>query len=315
MKFWITKYQLPKQSGGRKGFLLQVLVPGQKPGYADCFSWPELGDPSQEELLFMLQTRNFKESSILSIALKNAKADGLARSDNKRRLPENFKKVTNHFFLGGISQRKWVGFQPSGLESIIKVKLNSETTPLDCKEFVTWAVSTSALAKVRLDLNGKWQNFYEQIFNDLGDKIDFVEDPFPTVDQAWNDLQIRFPNVELAVDFAKMKDNSNDSRNPLLFQKRTRIIKPSRDSDIYGLVDKSSRCIFTSYLGHPIGWVHDMARLMSSAQLDEVHGMSRGALNFWPQWAEALLKERARSEEDHGVGGSSLLRSLNWQSI
>lgn len=248
-------YELEGKSskGNRQGALLKVQFE-ESIGYADCFSWPELGDLPLKRQLELLSSDQL--TPITQCALELAKSDAKARAScqSLNQVPKS------HFLITDLLQATTI---PNGFTHV-KMKIGRQIE----KEIEKLLTFQDSPLKLRLDFNETstpkiFRQFLSRI-EKLKDQIDFIEDPFAFHPKEWKAIQKE--GWRLASDReAHLAKEHPESASVL-------ILKPA----IQSLQDwkMPQEIIVTSYLGHPIG---QMAAAYAAAQIDPeghfVHGL------------------------------------------
>lgn len=247
----------------RQGALLKVEFEDGTAGYADCFSWPELGDLPLKRQLELLAVGQL--TPITSSALALAQIDAKARSNQEpllKDIPES------HFLLSDLGS-----FDATMLEKIvrerfthIKIKLGRQ---IDLEVEKLFLFKDSSL-KLRLDFNetatpSTFRLFLQRI-EELKNQIDFIEDPFAFHPKEWRVFQNEGWRFAADRDVNVAKDYPESAA--------VLIVKPAIHSWQEWKNCEERERIVTSYLGHPFG---QTAAAYAASHLDPsshfVHGL------------------------------------------
>ncbi|MCB0378478.1 MAG: hypothetical protein KDD33_08300 [Bdellovibrionales bacterium] len=296
---WISPYKLQFKRGGanRSGFLIKMQTDEFVEGYADCFPWPEFGDPSVEACVELI--KRGESSPLLAQSLHFAKIDGLARAQKKSLLGE--VKCKNHALL--YSRQDW-DLLPQFLElgfDCFKMKCGANR---EAEQAWLNKVFDFADFKVRLDFNFRFSNPWFDFLNRYSDRIEYVEDPSTDL-QVWKEWPGK---CEVALARDQFPGNLPES----LFQ--VQIIKPAKQ----GLQDYSSRPkIFSSYLDHPVGQSFAFWQALQSENLDGTHGLLSHFVYEDTAFSQALVVEGPwlQANQGWGIGFDDLLKEQEWIAL
>jgi O-succinylbenzoate synthase len=144
--------------------------------------------------------------------------------------------------------------------------------------------------------------------------IDFVEDPCPFSENAWNDLR-RKTRVKLAVD---------REAAPLSAAAQVMVIKPAIDEPFLlgeAAIQHSQRVVMTSYMDHPVGQTFaawEAARLeLQFPGLVGLCGLQTHHLFEPNEFTEALgpWSPDFKIPDSNGLGFTELLDALPWTRL
>jgi hypothetical protein len=253
---------LPGTLKVRTGALLRVQWDPSDVGYADLMSWPELGDFSLEDELRLISEKN--PSCLGQRVLALSRSDAKARAQMRSLWAGVGEIPTGHVFFGNIEDLQNQDVNAYSKSVVLKLKCSGEFD-LELLRRVPH--------RVRLDWNEKGEaSFFKHLFSDeeLLQKIDFIEDPFPAEDErSWESLRRDFPNLDIFGDFALQ-------RNACLLKYCSGVVfKPaSRDPEVLLKYVRSQemRLCITQSLGHPLG--HAVASLVAAENPDCTTGLN-----------------------------------------
>ena len=314
---------IARRAGPRRGAILQVSLQSGNRGYADLFPWPELGDPSLDDLLGALRKGLTDWHPLLVRSLEFATLDAEARFQ-QRSLFSGLEIPLSHFFctdlvhLGSEEIRK---ISDQGFKEV-KVKLGSRMGLNIGEEsrllFDLLPAFIESGLKLRLDFNGSLTvSLLDRFLEGMGEwilSLDFIEDPVPYDAQVWSQLQRKW-GIRLALDWYDKKENGSldsDSFSVL-------VIKPARENwrAIAEFARQTDRSVMvTSYLDHPLG---QMTAAWAAAQLKLNAGLKMESCGLLSQTAykphlfsEVLQTEGPRilSPQGFGFGFDSLWSTL-----
>ena len=222
------------------GVLIQV-----DGGFGCIQPWPELGDPPLEKCLVDLA--GARRWPIVRRALRCAEYDREARVFDHS-LFEEMEVPESHATLSlaraeGVAHAVEAGFAT--------IKLKAGRNPAAEIRFLEDMAAEHPALKWRLDFNESLApaaaaEFLLGLSEKTRAAIDFVEDPCPYSETAWNDLH-RHTRVKLAVD---------REAAPLSSAAQVMVIKPAIDEPFLlaeAALMNRQRVVMTSYMDHPIG--------------------------------------------------------------
>lgn len=204
------------------GFLIR-----QGDGYGCVHPWPELGDPTVEELLTLL--RDGHAHRLLARALECARQDGAARREGRSLfagpIPRSHATVTG--------EADFAALAASGFTT---VKLKTHGDDGGIVERVRAAADAGL--RVRLDCNGTGITALHAL-RPWADVIDFIEDPEPYASARWEAIRSAL-GIPLALDRHMGAERGGFA---------VRVLKPASDS----LRVRPQPVVVTSAMDHPLG--------------------------------------------------------------
>ena len=214
-------------------------------GFGCIHPWPELGDPSLEKCLADLAGP--RRWPIVRRAVRCAEYDRVARHFDHS-LFEEMEIPHSHATLVKTTAEDVARAVEAGFTTI-KLKLGRECAAAT-KLLAAMATKFPAV-KWRLDFNESLEAadaaaFLLALAEPTRAAIEFVEDPCPYAESAWNDLH-RQTQVNLAVDH---------EATPLSTAAQVMVIKPAIDEPFLlaeAAIKHHQRVILTSYMDHPVG--------------------------------------------------------------
>ena len=282
-------------------------------GFGCIHPWPELGDPSLEKCLADLA--GARRWPIVRRAIRCAEYDRAARVFDHS-LFEDMEVPTSHATLAKADAKEVAAAVEAGF-AIVKLKggrdLTGEAKFLD-------AVSAEFPAlRWRLDFNEtpspeEMLEFLTGLSEKAKAAIDYVEDPCPYSDSAWQNLR-RQTRANLAVD---------REAAPLSVAAQVMVVKPAIDEPFLlgeAAMANNQRVVVTSYMDHPVGQTFaawEAARLgLQLPGLVGVCGLQTHHL-FEPDAFSEMLG--AWSPEftipaGNGLGFDDLLDALPWTRL
>lgn len=295
----------------REGALLKVQFSLDLVGYADCFSWSELGDlPLKEQLKRLAKGQLTK---ISRCALELAYIDAQARSKNKSVFDHSFSIPKSHFLITDFLNSTLDKIQKITQQGYTHLKIKVGRDLIDeIKKLQELFLNTPL--RLRLDFNESltlttFSHFLHQIAN-LQDRIDFIEDPFPFDSKEWESIQKE--GWRLACDKQVERASQYPDSASIL------IVKPAVNSFEQWMTWKHQQKIVTTYLGHPLGQV--AAAYISSLvdpQTCFVHGLLSHHV-YEPTIFSRLLNwndPRFLTTPGTGFGFDDLLEQEQWNSL
>lgn len=308
MKLQCSRYQLTpirqpnakSSQAPRHGFYLRLYESEDNFGVCDIMPWPELGDPSLEELLKLFQshfTRTTLESTgeiqcssaLVSRGFELMIFDKKARSDQRSLcVPESASNT--HY--------EW-----SEAGQVFKIKLNGSDPEAAIPVFNSWIQKLQGDQTLRLDFNGSIPEslfgLWSSTLKPHADQIDFVEDPFSS---SLTELE-RFSvesGVPVALDWwpTEMKMQWT---GPVIW-------KPTREGPPWRTGGRNSkRIVVTSALESGFGVA--VAEHFASQFPKETHGVDTSSFyESHPSFSPNLKHRFGFGFEDH-------LSSLIWEDL
>jgi len=301
-----SDYVLSGSGRQRRGTLLRVRWSESVVGFADLHTWPELGQPSVEELL------RVQRGELWDLALLASRREGEARARGEA-LPRGARQhrlwmSTWDLSVGRVLQARRDGF------STVKLKLNAEDLPGEARRLAALVGWWGDELRLRLDLNSKatpdsLARFLATLPCRMRELIDYIEDPFPFVADVWSEFSRR-EGVRLAWDQPLREESSQEAEARELGC--VRIWKPLWESEPK---PGWSRVVVTSSLGHPVGSLWAATEAVRVAP-HEVHGCASHVVYDAPVgFAVNMRGDRIAELErgECGVGFTKSLASLSWR--
>ncbi len=281
-------------------------------GYGCIHPWPELGDYPLDQTLGMLCSGELVPLS--QRALYCVEVDMVARSEN-RSLFDGLAVPRSHATLemneGSLSATVDAGFQ------IVKLKVGRD--PVAETDFIREASGRFPDLVWRLDFNHVMDDravvkFLGALGDDVRDKIDFIEDAYPSESSPWVNALGPF-DVPMAVD-REVEDAFGGFG--------VAIIKPAINDPgpiLERALDETRRCVFTSYMDHPLGQAFaawEAARaLQQFPDMVDTCGLITHGLFEANAFTEALGVPGPDfySPAGTGLGFDHLLEDLSWKPL
>lgn len=260
MKISYHQYELIPQSSlnvqaaalPRKGALIEVAWPDGAIGYADLHPWPELGDfPLAKQLadLHLGKISNQLEQSIWM-----AKRDARARCRGQK-LWETATIMKNNYLAPDFSLVSEDHLERVKARGFSTIKMKAGRDLSGELQFAA-KILKSGNFMLRIDFNSSadWSTFEKFITSmdrNLLERLDYVEDPFPFDEAAYNEARSL---CRIALD--REQKSLNKKKSPPC---DVLILKPAvQDVDL--LVDFAvqwkKQVVVTSYMDHAVGLVH-----------------------------------------------------------
>ena len=276
--------------------------------------WPELGDPSLEEVIDDLRHRRLFRPMVRS-AVKSAMVDGAARRDGVSLFDGVNVPRSHATIVGGrekIDEALAAGFD------VLKMKAGRDTEAV--LALLNAVHAKHPEIRWRLDFNnslagGEVRSFIESMSDSLRAKIDFLEDPCRVNDPAWRGVRNVY-GIPLAIDREVPRADN---------QFRYGVVKPALD-DVTAVCAKALleawKLVITSYMDHPVGqcyaaWCAGKVERRFAGILDPVAGLMTHGL-FEPN----AFTERLGTPSPHwkspggtGLGFDDLLEDLSWELV
>ena len=282
-------------------------------GFGCIHPWPELGDPSLEKCLADLA--GARRWPIVRRAIRCAEYDRAARVFDHS-LFEDMEVPTSHATLAKADAKEVAAAVEAGF-SIVKLKGGRDLTA-EAKFLDAMSAEFPAL-RWRLDFNESLTpEAVVEFLTGLAEKakaaIDYLEDPCPYSDSAWEKLR-RETRANLAVD---------REAAPLSVAAQVMVVKPAIDEPFLlgeSAMANNQRVVVTSYMDHPVGQTFaawEAARLgLQLPGLVGVCGLQTHHL-FEPDAFSEMLG--AWSPEftipaGNGLGFDDLLDALPWTRL
>ena len=290
MKIRYSPYKLigTRSFPNREGALLEFTFEDQTTGYADCHPWRELGDASLEQQLSSL--KKGKITPLTARSLDFAMIDSQARA-RKVNLFSGLTIPKSHCLVNSIDI-------PEEFD-VYKCK-----DPKVCLELLPRLTPGK---KIRMDFNFSLTK--AQYIEFIGhaksftDRLDYVEDPFPFDSNIWKEFEFKY-GVPIALDRAKQGEEHS-----------LRILKPAIDPPVN--MSTENRCIFTSYLDHPLGQIA-AAYVAAVSRSEEICGLTTHLAYQANPFSEQLSIENSRlviPTEGTGFGFDECLVEQDWRRL
>jgi len=298
-----------------EGALIRVEIDGVF-GYGCLHPWEELGDSSLNELVSQLKegriSRQVKCALECADADRNARALGVSLFDGLE-VPMSHATI-----VGGIDRVELAvaaGFDTvklkMGRDELVNLRLLKEVHEVFPE------------LRIRLDFNGvSGAGAIEHLLREGGEvlrrQIDFIEDPFPLGDSAWDTLRDKY-GVKFAVDRGISKaDGEYD----------VSVVKPAIN-EMQKICDAARTAgrnvVVTSYMDHPVGQCYaaycagkvneDYLGLINKRCGLMTHGLyeptefTERLGQISPEW-NSYMNNHAT-----GLGFDDLLDALDWVNI
>ena len=282
-------------------------------GYGCIHPWPELGDPTLEKCLTDLA--GARRWSIVRRAIRCTEYDRTAR-EFENSLFEEMEVPQSHATLAKADVEEIALAVEAGFTTV-KLKAGRDLTA-EAKFLEAMAAEYPAL-RWRLDFNESLEaeqatEFLLHLTEKTRSAIDFVEDPCPYSESAWNELR-RATGVKLAVD---------REASPQSSAAQVLVIKPAVDEPFLlgeSAVSHSQRVVMTSYMDHPVGQAFaawEAARLeLQFPGLVDLCGLQTHHLFEPDGFTEALgpWSPEFKIPEGHGLGFGDLLDAQPWTRL
>lgn len=282
-------------------------------GYGCIHPWPELGDPTLEKCLADLA--GARRWPIVRRAIRCAEYDKTAR-DFEHSLFEEMELPKSHATLAKTDATEVALAVALGFTAI---KLKSGRDLSAESKFLEMMASEFASIKWRLDFNESLTpeqaaGFLLGLTEKTRAAIDFVEDPCPFSETAWNDLH-RKTRIKLAVD---------REAAPRSAAAQFMVIKPAVDEPFLlgeAAIHHSQRVVITSYMDHPVGQtfaVWEAARLeLQFPGLVGLCGLQTHHLFETNDFTESLgpWSPEFKVPDGNGLGFTELLDALPWTRL
>lgn len=313
----IHRYVLQSSSGlnskssklGHPGFLIS-----HQGGYASVHAWPELGDPSMDELLAMIR-RGDHGHPLIQNALHCAEIDAAARRQG-RSIFEGVEVPKSHA-TSTLDFNHVKRLVESGFEAV-KVKLGRDL--LRESRVLRQIHQSYPDLRWRIDFNhaiNTWEevrSFLSGLGEALCEQIDFLEDPCADV----GSLKTQGSSVcELPVAVDRLLQSEHLSGS-------YRVLKPAADlmeDELNALRGSGVRLVITSYMDHPIGQSYAAwwaAKLRAEGYLmSDCMGLKTHRLFEADPFTEALGDDNPEwiAAEGTGFGFDRVLQNISWEKI
>ena len=302
----------------RHGALLRVEQAG-KVGFADCHPWPELGDlPLEQQLQKLAQHEN---TSLTTQSVFLAGLDALFR-DKQKSAFEGLHIPPSHFLIPDLFQQDKAELEKfvtdGGRTFKCKVGRDLLAERVELEKITERFAGQDVL--LRLDSNCmsdefSCHRFMKQASECLAGMIDFWEDPFPYVAEAWekfSDTHGVFLARDQGVKLSELK-----AVDVLVLKPAVQAIQ----AQLENLQRLKKRVCITSYLDHPLG---QMSAAFVAARAQKVLGKKLEVCGLLSHSAYEAneFSECLRSAGDQllppsgtGFGFDELLEKQDWKKL
>jgi len=282
-------------------------------GFGCIHPWPELGDPALEKCLADLAGE--RRWPIVRRAIRCAEYDRVARHFDHS-LFEEMEVPASHATLAKADIAEVIRAVEAGFTTI---KLKTGRDPAAETKFLNEMTAAYPALKWRLDFNealetGEAAEFLLGLTAKTRAAIDFVEDPSPYAETAWNELH-RQTQLQFAVD---------REATTLSTAAQVMVIKPAIDEPFLlaeAAIRNGQQVILTSYMDHPVGQTFaawEAARLeLQFPGLVGLCGLQTHHL-FEPDAFSEMLGPWSpvfQVPEGNGLGFEELLDALPWTRL
>lgn len=296
MKLSFCPYEL---SSTRRGALLRWDWDGHI-GYSDLHPWPEFGDLPLEHHLNTPTTQLMQRAHYFAQLDSEGRAKGINLLKDKD-IPKS------HYLVTDLSQ-----FQSAKGFTRIKVKVGrkSKSEIARLHEWIPILEEERLLLRLDFNLTQSHESFraYMQQIELLHSFIEFIEDPFPFDEVAWQE-EIEHGGIPLALDLGSERGIGKPKAAPVL------IVKPAWQAEEPFFKVKEQKIVITSALDHPLGQVQ--AAFIATKFPNRVAGLLSHKL-YPPNPFSAMIESDSNSfkiPEGTGFGFDSLLENLEWQNV
>lgn len=250
-KIYVHRYLMHSRQGlnsrshftEHEGALIRVEIDGVS-GYGCLHPWVELGDSSLIELISQL--KEGRTSRQVKCALECADTDRNARALGVSLFDGLEVPMSHATIVGGLDRVELA--VAAGFDT---VKLKTGRDGLANLRLLKEVHETFPELRVRLDFNGvSGVGAMEHLLREVGEvlrgQIDFIEDPFPLGDRAWDTLRDKYA-VKFAVDRGVSK---------AIGEFDVSVVKPAIN-EMQRICDAAQAAgrsvVVTSYMDHPVG--------------------------------------------------------------
>jgi o-succinylbenzoate synthase len=274
--------------------------------------WKIFGDESVDVQLSKLAAG--RSSNLLKRALRCVEIDAAGRRSN-RSLFEGLSVPESHATIVGgmdaIAQAIDGGFRTLKLKAGSDLKADAEK--------VNQVIKLFPRVSVRLDFNcslrgEELEQFLCVLSHDARASIEFLEDPCAYTEACWS-AQRNVHGVSLAMDMGIEEVEANYAFS---------VIKPARnrvDHLVSNAIKNTRRCVFTSYMDHPIGQAFAAFEAGRCEQQNPVCMATAGLMThglFEPNaFTEQLgtVQPQWIYKEGTGLGFDELIEQLVWKKL
>ncbi|HWB02629.1 MAG TPA: AMP-binding protein [Verrucomicrobiales bacterium] len=272
----------------RSGFLIRA-----NDGFGCIQPWPELGDPTIDELL------RFEEGTdhrLFKRAFECAIRDGKARREGRSlfsalTIPRSHATITGEADFPALAA---AGFRT--------VKLKTRGTDRSIMDRV--AAAAGAGLKIRIDCNGTGSEILP-LLTPWKDAIEFIEDPEPYDAARWREL-FSLTGFPLALD--RLPPGVPDTGGY-----DVRVLKPALEI----CAPREGDVVFTSYMDHPLGQMFAAWEAARYPGAQREAGLLTHSLYEPDAFTEAIATDGPQllPPSGTGLGFDSLLESLPWEVL
>lgn len=309
MMILFSKYQLEKKNtlnskdvvSFQSGALMKLIDDEQNWGVSDLCPWPNLGDSTLEEEVFL-------KGPLYQRSYELANEDLKARKNRRSLLAD--KLVENNWIITDFKSHDFT----KAIAGTVKVK---GSTDLDDLHLFLERLARYDV-KIRLDFNsclsnGEFSYFLNSLPSAVIAKIEYIEDPTLWSYANWTVWNQKVP---LAVDFVGI--------DPFKFEDgwSVLIIKPTRQST-KNLISKchqlKKKFTLTSAMDHPVGVAHGLRFAQNHAE--NISGFLTLDLYQKTDFSRYFKIENNKAGfseftlSDYGIGMTSTLNTLNWSQL
>jgi o-succinylbenzoate synthase len=322
-KIYVHRYLLQSQhrlnaksqTALHDGALIRVEVDGVS-GYACLHPWEELGDSSLNELLKQLGDGNASQQA--RCALECAEVDRNARALGVSLFDGLHVPMSHATIVGGI--RSVEDAVEAGFD---RVKLKMGRDHLKNLNLITELYEAYPELRIRLDFNGvsdagSMEQFLIGMDEEARRQIDFIEDPFPLGDKAWERLRDKF-QIKLAVDRGVSEATAEYDIS---------VIKPAINN-VQKICEAAllagRNMLVTSYMDHPVGQCYAAyCAGMLNANYPDLINNRCGLMTHELFEANAFTERMGKASpvwpssfgcKESGLGFDDLFDGLDWEIL
>lgn len=296
---YIHRYTLALRSGPANARSQRRTVDGFLIRCGDGFGcvhpWPELGDPTVEELLARLRSGR-RPHTLAARALYCAAQDGTARKEG-RSLFCRFSPAIPRSHATVTGDADFPALRAAGFST---VKLKTHGADAGIAGRVRAAVEAGL--RVRLDCNGTGIAALRTL-RPWEEQIEFIEDPVPYFPQRWERIRSGL-GLPLALDRIEGAEAGGFD---------IRVLKPALDD----CRRREVPVVFTSYMDHPLGQMFAAWEAARYPGEQREAGLLTHTLFEPDAFTEAVrsIGPQLLSPGGTGLGFDALLDALPWQRL